>query len=111
MLFYISNFKIHLFLYKDKLNSVLVNDDSKDFNGYLVDKSQPYNMYLRVGIGAFCLVSLLQCCVEMAEAIENLVEGRSGCYVENSEAIVSALQFVFYSVQFLFIFSRGNVHF
>lgn len=25
--------------------------DSKKFNGYLIDKNQPYNMYLKVGIG------------------------------------------------------------
>jgi hypothetical protein len=45
----------------------------------------------------------------MAEAVENLIEGRSGCEIETHEAIMASLQFVFVCFQFLFIFSNGNV--
>jgi len=45
----------------------------------------------------------------MAEAIENFVNGRNDCDIETHEAVISFLQFIFSSVQFLFIFSKGNV--
>lgn len=57
------------------------------------------------------MISLLQCCVEMAEAIENFVTGRLNCTIETSEAIISFLQFIFCCMQFLLIFLRGNVKF
>jgi len=63
-----------------------------------------YTMFFQ----AFCLVTLLQCCVEMAEAIENFVVGRSDC-IETYGFVNSLLQFAFSSLQFLFIFSKGNV--
>ena len=46
--FYLKNI-FNLFL--DEQKQILVDFDSKKFNGYLVDKSTPYNMYLKVGIG------------------------------------------------------------
>jgi hypothetical protein len=66
-------------------------------------------MYLRAGIGAFCVVTLLQCCVEVAEGIENFTQNRFNCYFETYVAISSGLQFIFGCLQFLFIFLRGNV--
>ena len=66
-------------------------------------------MYLRIGIGIFCLVTLIQCVIDMAESIENKVYAKSGCIVESYDSIIAALQFVFSCLQFLFIFLRGNV--
>ncbi len=87
----------------------LVDHTKKGFKGYLVDTYQPYNMYLRIGIGIFCLVTLIQCVIDMAEAVENKIYGKSGCIVESYDAIIASLQFVFSCLQFLFIFLRGNV--
>ena len=87
-------------------------------------------MYLKAGIGgkinlslfskiyyknynflklAFCMVALLQCCIEIAEGFENFVQNRFNCYFETFDAIISILQFLFSCLQFLFIFLRGNV--
>ena len=30
----------------------LVDFTKKDFNGYLINKNQPYNMYLKIGIAS-----------------------------------------------------------
>ncbi len=87
----------------------LVDFSKKGFEGYLVETYQPYNMYLRIGIGIFCLVTLIQCVIDMAEAIENKAYAKSGCIVESYDAIIAALQFVFSCLQFLFIFLKGNV--
>ncbi|RMZ95524.1 hypothetical protein BpHYR1_036631, partial [Brachionus plicatilis] len=69
----------------------LIDFSQKGFSGYLVDRNQPFNLYLTVGIGAFCIATLLQCCIGMAEAIENFVFGKTNCYVETYEGIISFL--------------------
>ncbi|CAF0798153.1 unnamed protein product [Brachionus calyciflorus] len=81
----------------------------KGFSGYLVDRNQPYNMYLTVGIALFCMITLLQCCIGMIEAIENFINKRNDCLVETSEGVIAFFQFIFTCLQFLYIFLRGNI--
>lgn len=38
-------------LIKDRLKARFVDFTNRNFRGYLLDKNQPYNMYLRAGIG------------------------------------------------------------
>lgn len=51
----------------------------------------------------------MQCCVEVIEGVENSFYGKPSCSFETHDAIISGLQFIFSSLQFLFIFTRGNV--
>lgn len=51
------------------------------------------------------MITLIQCIIDIIEAIET---GFS-CGVETYESVISLFQFVFSSLQFLFIFNRANV--
>nr|QDF21448.1 histone-lysine N-methyltransferase 2D [Brachionus koreanus] len=87
----------------------LVDFSQKGFSGYLVDRNQPFNLFLTVGIGAFCIATLLQCCIGMSEAIENFIFGKINCTIETNEGIVSLLQFIFICFQFSYIILRLNI--
>lgn len=92
--------------------NVLIDFTKKEFRGYMVDNVQPFNMYLKGGIGVFCLFSIVQSSIEIAESIESFVfNGVYLCEHEISEILISTLQLLFSSIQFLFIFLKGNVNY
>jgi hypothetical protein len=67
-----------------------------------------FNLNLNL-LKAFCLITLLQCSIEIGEQIENFIRQNEGCTVESYDAIISLLQFIFSCAQFLFVFLKGNV--
>jgi hypothetical protein len=71
-------------------------------------------MYLKGGMGIFCLFSIVQSSIEIAESVESFISNNQielKCEDEAYDIILSTLQLIFSSVQFLFIFLNGNVYF